>query len=611
MRVLARLLRYVRPYLGQMIGGMLLLAIAGGLMSAILAIGKPLVNYVLLPAASAAPVAESPVPRAPVPGWLADRLPLRAGAEVSAWLGHRPYVRVPLLMVIVFFLRGAVVYFGQYLTTRAGLRVIRDVRAQLQEAVTYQSLRFFHAHATGTLVSRILNDVQRLQRVSTDVLADLVRVGAMIPFTLALVLVHDWRISLFTIVALPLMVYPLLRLGERLRRASTRSQESMGEVTSLLTETVAGVRIVQGFSMERFEVSRFRAALDRMLRADLKAGRAAALAPAVLELLGGVVGAILFYLAGRGIAHQRIDPGDFVVVLSGLVLLFMSLRRMNQLNVELQQAVAAATRVFELMDRERDVRDAQDAGVLPPFEQAIRVESVDFAYDGEPVLRGIDLTIRKGEVVALVGASGAGKSTLANLVPRFFDPARGRITVDGHDLRSVTLASLRGQIGLVTQETLLFDDTARNNIAYGRTDVRLERVIEVARAAQAHEFIERLPQGYDTVLGERGSRLSMGQRQRITIARALLKNPPILILDEATSALDAESETLVQQALEVLMKGRTSLVIAHRLATVRRADRIVVLEEGRIVEEGGHRDLLERGGVYARLYEMQFRESGK
>jgi len=605
MRVLARLLLYVRPYLGQMIAGMVLLAFAGGLMSAILAIGKPLVNYVLLPAAS-------PAVAPAIPGGLGwgDRwLPAGSASAFSSWFSHRPYVRVPVLMVLVFFVRGVVVYFGQYLTARAGLRVIRDVRARLHEAVTYQSLRFFQANPTGVLVSRILNDVQRLQRVSTDVLADLVRVGAMVPFTLILVLVHDWRISLFTLVALPLMVYPILRLGDRLRRASTRSQESMGEVTSLLTETVAGVRVVQGFSMERFEVSRFRAALDRMLRADLKAGRAAALAPAVLELVAGLAGAALFYLAGREIAQHRIDPGDFVVVLSGLVLLFMSLRRMNQLNAELQQAVAAATRVFDLMDRERDVRDTRAAVDLPRFEDAIRVESVGFAYDGEKVLDGIDLTIRKGEVVALVGVSGSGKSTLANLVPRFFDPSDGRITVDGRDLRDVTLASLRGQIGLVTQETILFDDTARNNIAYGCTDVPLERVVEVARAAQAHEFIERLPQGYDTVLGESGSRLSMGQRQRITIARALLKNPPILILDEATSALDAESETLVQQALEVLMKGRTSIVIAHRLATVRRADRIVVLEGGRIVEEGGHRELLERGGVYARLHELQFQES--
>jgi subfamily B ATP-binding cassette protein MsbA len=373
---------------------------------------------------------------------------------------------------------------------------------------------------------------------------------------------------------------------------------------------VAGTRVVQSFGMERFEIGRFRDVLGRLLGADLKAARATALAPAVMELVGAAAGAGIFYLAGRRIAAGTLDGGRFFVVLVGLALLYMSVRRLNQLNVELQHALAASTRIFAMMDRKPEIADRPGATPLPSFREAIRFEGVGFAYDGTPVLSDVDLTLRRGEVVALVGRSGSGKSTLASLLPRFYDPTAGRITIDGLDLREVTLHSLRGQIGLVTQETVLFDDTVRANIAYGRADVPLERVIEAATAAHADGFIRLLPEGYDTRLGERGTRLSMGQRQRLAIARALLKDPPILVLDEATSALDAESEASVQEALETLMVGRTSLVIAHRLATVRRADRIVVLEAGRIVEMGRHADLLTRGGLYARLHELQFQESG-
>ncbi len=610
MRVLKRLAPFIRPYLAPMLAGVVLLALAGALMSALLATVGPLVNHVLSPPAVAAraqdaaePIAQSV--RAASAEWT-ERIGVGA---LTAWTLRRPYARVPLLIVLVFFVRAVALYFGQYFTTRAGFSVVRDLRAKLHASITFQSLRFFQLNPTGTLVARVLGDVQRLQRVCTDVLADFVRVGTMIPAILVVILIYDWRMSLVALIALPLLGFPLVRLGKRLRRASTRSQESMGDVASLLTETAAGARVVQGFSMERFEIARFRAALDRMLRADLKAGRAAALAPAVLELLGGIAAAAIFFFAGRGIAHGRVDPGNFTVVLMGLGTLFMSVRRMNQLHVEMQQAAAAATRVFEILDRPSEIEDAAGATALPPFTDAIRFEGVRFAYEDGVVLDGIDLTIRKGELVALVGASGAGKTTLAHLILRFYDPTEGRITVDGKDLRHVTLGSLRGQIGLVTQETVLFDESVRNNIAYGRTDVPLARITAAAQAAQAHEFVEGLPQGYDTVLGERGSRLSMGQRQRLTIARALVKDPPILILDEATSALDSESETLVQQALEVLMRGRTSVVIAHRLATVRGADRIVVLDAGRIVEEGTHRALLDRGGAYARLYDLQFRES--
>jgi len=603
MRDLWRLLGYLRPYLGSMVLASLLLAVSGALMALVVSSVKPLVNDVLIPGVASAGAAAGDA--SGLLEGMRGRLP---AGRIGAWIGGRAFVLVPLLIVGLFFVRGVFLYLGQYLTVRTGAMVIRDLRQALYESIVHQSLSFFQVHPSGLILSRILHDVQRLQRLTTNQLADLVRVGAMVPFLLITALLHDWRLSLATMGALPLLAYPMIRLGRKLRRASTASQEDMARVASRLTESVAGIKVVQAFGMEEHEIGRFRDAVARMLRADLRAGRAGALAPAIMEFLGAGVGAALFYFAGYQIARGRLDAGDFAVVLFCLGLLFMSTRRLNAVYAELQRGIAAATRVFDMLDREREIVDRPGVGSLPAFAETISFEAVSFTYGDQPVLSEVDLVIERGETVALVGASGAGKTTLANLLPRFYDPSSGAVRIDGNDLRTVGLASLRDQIGLVTQETLLFDDTVRSNIAYGRDEVGLDRVVAVARASQAHEFIEELPRGYETRLGERGQRLSMGQRQRIAIARALLKDPPLLILDEATSALDAESEVLVQRALEQLMKGRTSVVIAHRLSTVRRADRIVVLDRGRIVEQGSHASLLAAGGHYAHLCRLQFAE---
>ena len=610
MKELRRLFRYMRPHFGRLVMASVLLGLAALLLSAVIATLKPLINEVFHVGGDVIAVDASHAPKSSrtfdILASVKKRLPT---ANVLAWAKDRAYLEVPLLLVAIFFVRSVCLYFGQYLVMKTGTSVIRDIRSDLHEAISYQSLRFFQAHPTGTILSRILADVARLQRVSTDVLADFIRVGLGMPLWLALALIQDWKLSLVAMVGLPLLVYPMVRFSQRLRKAATRSQEKQAETASLLAETIVGAKVVQGFAMERFEIGRFRAALDRMLSADLKAARALAMAPAVMELFGAVAGALLFSYAGRQVAKGRVTGGDVVVVVASLGYFFMSLRRMNAINSEIQQAIAAARRVFAMMDMEREIRDLPGAEELPPFTREIRFEHVDFAYDADTTLDDIDVTIRRGETVALVGASGSGKTTIANLLPRFYDPKGGRILFDGHGIRSVTLESLRRQIGLVTQETVLFNDSVKNNIAYGRSDVSMDAIVAAARSAHAHEFIEALPDKYDTVVGERGTRLSVGQRQRLAIARALLKDPPILILDEATSALDSESERLVQDALDVLMVNRTSLVIAHRLATVRRADRILVLDKGRIVESGTHRELLERDGLYARFHSLQMQDA--
>ncbi len=514
---------------------------------------------------------------------------------------------VPLLFVIVFLLRSLADFVSGYAFQHIGLGVTTDIRNDLYRNILSQSSRFHSEHPSGELVARVINDVAMMQNAVSNRLLDLFQQSFTLIALLALLLSTHFRLALISLVAAPLLVIPIVRFGKGMRRTSHRSQERMADLASLMAEGVRGHRVVKAFGMEEFELGRFREATRRHLRVNLRAQMLANSSGPVVEALAVLGGAALLIYAGKAIRAHELSPPELVQFLTTMLMLYDPIRKLNKVNLILQEAMAAGQRVSRLMEIPNDVQERPGARDVETVRQAIAYERVSFSYDTQPVLKEVSLSIRSGEIVALVGPSGAGKSTFVNLLPRFFDPTSGRVTIDGVDIRDLKVLSLRSLIGLVTQDTTLFNDSIRNNIAYGRSDLPLERVREAAAAAYADEFIMELPQGYDTVIGESGLRLSGGQRQRLAIARALLKNAPILILDEATSHLDSESEALVQKALYNLMQGRTTLVIAHRLSTVTRADRILVLESGRIIEAGSHRELLALGGSYKRLFDLQFR----
>jgi subfamily B ATP-binding cassette protein MsbA len=550
-----------------------------------------------------------------VEGWRAWLKGLQTRIRHSAvavaandWLIASPFTRVPLMIVLLFFIKDALTYFAEYWLKWVGYRMIQDLRVALYDRIVNQSARFFSAHPTGLLMSRVMSDVSRLQRVASTNFADGMRFLCTVIVAAFLVFYISWRLSIVCLIGMPLVLFPLVRFGKRLKSASHRSQEKAADVSNILNETISGNRIVKAFGMEDFERTRFRSSLVKMFRSDAKALRIVALTSPFLEFVGALLGAGLFWYAGNNIRTGMLDGSGFLSFLLALGYLFVNLKALSAMNNDLQQAAAAAARVFQMIDLPNEIADAPGAKELASFAREVRFRNVSFRYEDRMVLDGIDLVVKAGEVHALVGGSGAGKTTLVNLIPRFYDVTGGTVEIDGTDIRTVTLSSLRRQVALVTQETILFNDSVRNNIAYGNRSIPSERIEAAARAANAHSFIMELPRTYDSVVGERGTMLSAGQRQRVTIARALLKNAPLLILDEATSALDAESEALVQQALEFLMRDRTSIVIAHRLSTIRRADRIHVLEGGKIIESGSHEELLSRGGAYARLYQLQFSE---
>ncbi|MFN7962208.1 MAG: ABC transporter ATP-binding protein [Thermoanaerobaculia bacterium] len=515
---------------------------------------------------------------------------------------------VPLVFLAVFLLRSGADFASGYAFQRMGFGLTADIRNDLYDHILGQSSRFHAEHPSGELVARVINDVSLMQNAVSNRLLDLFQQTLTLLLLLALLVSSQPRLALLCLVVAPMLLLPIVRFGKGLRRTSHRSQERLADLTALLSEAVRGHRVVKAFGMERFEHTRFAASNARHLRVSLRAQLLANLSGPVVESMGVVLAAVLLIWAGFAIRQGQLDAPALVTFLVNLFLMYDPIRKLNKVNLVLQQALAGAQRVQDLLRLESEITERPGAQPIHTVERGIAFERVAFSYDGDgdSVLKGVDLEIRRGEVVALVGPSGGGKSTLVNLLPRFFDPTTGRVTIDSHDIRDLPIANLRSLIGIVTQETTLFNDTIRNNIAYGRADLPLEQVRQAAVAAHADEFIRQTQAGYDTLVGEGGLRLSGGQRQRLAIARALLKNAPILILDEATSQLDTESEALVQEALGNLMTGRTTLVIAHRLSTVTRADRIVVIEDGRIAESGTHEELLANNATYKRLYDLQF-----
>jgi len=517
---------------------------------------------------------------------------------------------LPVIIVSVFALRGVVAYGQSYLGDYVGQRIVYDVRRALAEQVQRLPATYFDRTASGGILSRVTTDVLLLRQALTEGATVMIRDVTTVLVLLVVTFYLDPVLALVTFVVFPAVVLPLQALSRRMRALSRRGLDSLGNLSALLQETIVGHRVVKAFGMQRYENTRFDAESKRLLSTYLRAARIQAFTSPMTEVMAAVGVAAVLWLGGASVMAGGRTTGGFLAFLSALVLLYEPFKRIVRTNNLVQSGLGAARRIFELLDEPGE--DPLDAGsvALARFTRAVRFEQVDFAYQSTPVLRGIDLEIRAGSVVALVGPSGGGKSTIADLIPRFYDVTSGRITIDGRDVRDVSLASLRAEISVVTQFTFLFNDSVRANIAYGRPDLPSAAIEAAARAANAHDFVARLQRGYDTVVGELGVQLSGGERQRVAIARALLKDAPILILDEATSALDTESERAVQEAVERLMRGRTTLVIAHRMSTIRRADLIVVVAEGRIVEAGSHAELMASGALYKRLYEGQFAEEG-
>jgi len=570
MNLYRRLLQFVKPYWRRLAGAMVCMLMVSGATSASAFLVKPVLDDIF---------------------FKKDLFMLKL---------------LPFAIIALFLVKGIFDYGQSYLMSYVGQRIIADLREKIYNHLQSLSLSFFTRHPTGVLMSRIINDVNLVQGAVSEAVTGLIKDFFTIIGLVVVVFYRDWKLALVAMVVFPLAIYPLVKFGRKLRSYSYRSQTTMGDISAILMETISGNRIVKAFNMEDYERKRFAGENRKLFNLLMKSVRVRALSHPLMEFLGGVGIAFIVFYGGYNVIKGVATPGTFFSFLAALLMLYEPVKRLSGVNNTIQQGLAAASRIFEVLDAIPEIRNKPGAKPLHSITQGIEFQDVSFRYEEEWVLKNINLQIKVGEVVAFVGASGGGKTTLLNLLPRFYDVSSGRILIDGVDIRDYTIESLRSMIGIVTQQTILFNDTVKNNIAYGKMGEPMEEIIKAAQAANAHGFIQNLPQGYDTIIGEQGIKLSGGERQRISIARALLKNAPILILDEATSSLDSESEVEVQKALEYLMQGRTTLVIAHRLSTVRRADRIVVISNGTIKEIGTHEELLEKNGEYKRLYLMQF-----
>ena len=610
MRRLLRLLHYVRPYWLQLIASVILMAIVGLLEAVRILLVKPIFDRALAPTPHGRGIDLMRIPFTNHVVSLQDFVPARF---------QNDWTMVAYALVATTLIKGVCDYLGTYLVNYAGFGMITDLRNALYNTILRRSVGFFGQHSTGSLLSTIINDIERIQFAMSTVLGEFMQQFFTMIFTVIAVIALGGKFAWILLLFIPFIVLSAKKIGGRVRHTTRKGQEKLADIQHILHETITGNRIVKAFNMENWEIARFRGAARKLFRANMRSVRAQAISSPLMDVIGAAAVALLLLLGRDKIKDGSFTLGGFITFVYAVFSLYVPVRKFAGFNNNFQQALGASDEIFHFMDSQDDVKQRAGAAELKAFKGSIRFENVTFSYPDElgvpqQILKGINLEIKAGDVVAFVGSSGAGKSTLANLVPRFFDVdgtydgngSGGRILIDGQDVRDLTLSSLRAQIGIVTQDTILFNDTVRNNIAYGQPGVEAKRVEAAAIAANAHDFIMRMPNGYDSVIGERGTRLSGGERQRIAIARALLKNAPILILDEATSSLDTESESLVQAALQRLMENRTVLIIAHRLTTVRNATRIVVLEKGKIAEEGPHDELVTRLGTYKRLYDLQF-----